>query len=379
MAALRSLPRSDVGLAAALATYALVEGLLIDARAPWVVGAPLTVLLLAWRRRYPLASVAVVLVLVAPLGAIGLDEPGSVLVLPVIIVSAYTVGREVANGRLALAAAAAIIVWSVVGLLGGENSLIADIVALLVLVGGGAGVGRAIRVSHAENAKLQSLTAQLAAERELVARAAVAEERGRVARELHDVVAHSVSLIAVQAGAAEELMGRDDARARDALRAVQEAARDALAEMRRLLSVLRADEDPPGLAPQPGLGAVEELVAHARRGGLPVHLRQEGVPGDVPTVIDLSTFRIVQEALTNVRKHARAAPTDVLVRYAPDEIVVEVSNADDGAVSTDTNGRGYGIAGMSERARICGGTLDVGRRDGRYVVSARLPRDAGAQ
>jgi len=350
MAAVRSLPRTDVALAAVLAAYALVEGLLIGAPAAWIAGAPLAVLALAWRRLYPLASVAAVLVVVALLGALaGLEEPGSVLPLPVIVISAYTAGREARDGRVALAAAAAIVAWGMIGL----------------------------RVRQGENAKLQSLAAQLAAERELVARAAVAEERGRVARELHDVVAHSVSLIAVQAGAAEELLGRDDARARDALRAVQETAREALAEMRRLLSLLRAGDDSPGLAPPPGLGAVAELVDHARRGGLPVQLREEGARGQVPTVIDLSAFRIVQEALTNVRKHASGSPTEVLVRYCSNEVVVEVSNADDGATAGDQ--RGYGIVGMSERARICGGTFDVDRRDGRYVVCARLPLEQAAQ
>jgi len=378
MAAVRSLPRTDVALAAVLAAYALVEGLLIGAPAAWIAGAPLAVLALAWRRLYPLASVAAVLVVVALLGALaGLEEPGSVLPLPVIVISAYTAGREARDGRVALAAAAAIVAWGMIGLRFGDNSHFADIVALLVLVGGSAGLGHAMRVRQGENAKLQSLAAQLAAERELVARAAVAEERGRVARELHDVVAHSVSLIAVQAGAAEELLGRDDARARDALRAVQETAREALAEMRRLLSLLRAGDDSPGLAPPPGLGAVAELVDHARRGGLPVQLREEGARGQVPTVIDLSAFRIVQEALTNVRKHASGSPTEVLVRYCSNEVVVEVSNADDGATAGDQ--RGYGIVGMSERARICGGTFDVDRRDGRYVVCARLPLEQAAQ
>ncbi|MBW3653833.1 MAG: sensor histidine kinase [Actinobacteria bacterium] len=374
----RSPSRADLALAGVLAAYALVEGLVIDAPAAWLVGAPLAMLPFAWRRAYPFAVVALVLVLVLLLGTATRHASDSVLPLPVIIACAYTAGRETASGRLALLGAAAIAAWMAIGLGFGtspaENSGAEDLVALLVLISGAAGAGYVIRLRQAENAKLQSLTAELASQRDARARAAVAEERARVARELHDVVAHSVSLISVQAGAAEELMGRDDARAREALHAVQETARGALGEMRRLLTVLRTDDGAPELTPQPGLAAVTELVAQARGGGLPVELREEGSRGAVPAGIDLSAFRILQEALTNVRKHAGAAPTEVLVRYAPDAVEVEVSNVDPPAATTPNgDDGGYGIAGMSERARICGGTLDAGRRDGRFVVHARLP------
>ncbi|MDP8908075.1 MAG: histidine kinase [Chloroflexota bacterium] len=378
MATARSPSRADVALGGLLATYALIEGLVIDAPTVWVVGAPLAMLPFAWRRVYPFAVIALVLVLVLLLGAVGMDPSHSVLPLPVIIVSAYTAGREAASGRVAFLGAAAIGAWMAIGLGFGtspaENSGAEDLVALLVLVSGAAGAGYVIRLRQTENAKLQSLTAELASERDARARAAVIEERARVARELHDVVAHSVSLIAVQAGAAEELMGRDDARAREALHAVQQTARDALAEMRRLLSVLRTDDEEPSLTPQPGLAAVTDLVAQARGGGLPVELREEGSRGKVPAGIELAAFRIVQEALTNIRKHAGAPPTDVLVRYAPDAVEVKVSNLDlPGATMPSGHHPGYGIAGMSERARICGGTLEARRRDGRFIVHARLP------
>jgi signal transduction histidine kinase len=244
------------------------------------------------------------------------------------------------------------------------------VVAFSFLVGGSAAVGHLMRVRHAENRRLHDLNEQLAAERDLKARAAVAEERARVARELHDVVAHSVSLIAVQAGAAENLMGRDDARARQSLQAVQDAARGALGEMRRLLTILRGDEDDPGLAPQPGLADVGELVDQVRGGGLPVNLREVGPRPDVPAGVDLSAYRIVQEALTNVRKHAGPVPTDVVIEYPPGAVVVEVANDDTAA---GQNGDGHGIPGMRERARLYGGTLDVEREGGRHVVRARLP------
>lgn len=325
----------------------------------------------------PFAVIALVLVLVLLLAAVGMDASHSVLPLPVIIVSAYTVGREARSGRVALLGAAAIVAWMAIGLGFGtspaENSGAEDLVALLVLVSGAAGAGYVIRLRQSENAKLQSLTAELAAERDARARAAdraTGARRAGVARRCRP----HVSLIAVQAGAAEELMGRDDARAREALHAVQETARDALAEMRRLLSVLRADDEAPTLTPQPGLAAVSDLIAQARGGGLPVELREEGSRGKLPAGIELAAFRIVQEALTNIRKHAGAPPTDVLVRYAPDAVEVKVSNLDLPSATT-RNGHqpGYGIAGMSERARICGGTLEAHRRDGRFIVHARLP------
>lgn len=234
-----------------------------------------------------------------------------------------------------------------------------------------------MRLRQAENRELGELADRLAAERDLRARVAVVEERARVARELHDIVAHSLSLIAVQAGAAAELMGRDEARARSWMTAVQRTAGEALAEMRRLLSVLRADGDEPELAPQPGLAAVAQLVARARDSGLPVALREDGARPEVLAGVDLSAFRIVQEALTNVRKHAGAVPTEVVVRYAPDAVVLEVSNADGQTPDGAANGSpGHGIVGMRERTRLYGGTLDVRRRDGRYVVHARLPLTA---
>jgi len=386
MASLRSLPREDVAVAAVLVVYALAEGIAIGAPAGWLVVAPAVCAALAWRRRRPAGVIALVLALIVAPGLVGAAELGTVLPLPLIIVAGYTAGREARRGRTAALGAAAIAAVLAAGLgttaAAAENPTSADFVALLVRVGATAGAGRVMRVRQAENRQLQALTAQLAAERDLRARAAVTEERARVARELHDVVAHSVSLIAIQAGAAEELMGRDDARARESLRAVQETARGALGEMRRLLTVLREDGEPPGLAPQPGLGSVAELVAEARSGGLPVALREDGARPVLPTGLDLSAYRIVQEALTNVRKHAGAVPTEVLLRYEPRGVVVEVSNADgrDGVPPPDASAPpGHGIAGMRERARLYGGTLRTGRRDGRYVVSAHLPLAQAAE
>jgi len=375
MAPLRSLPRGDLAIAGALGAYGVVEAIVRDAGVPAAMAALAIALPLAWRRRFPLPVIALVLGLTFVFGLFDSRTIPSVLPLPLTIISAYTAGRETSSGRKTLLGAATLALLIAVGTLlsPSENSTGEDLVALLVLIGGASGAGYVMRIRHEENRHLQELTAQLAAERDLRAQAAVLEERARVARELHDVVAHSVSLIAVQAGAAEQLMGRDEARARASLVAVQETAREALAELRRLLTVLRDDDAVPGLAPQPGLASIGELVEQARGGGLPVELHEDGAPRELPPGVDLSAFRIVQEALTNVRRHAGAVPTQVAVRYEPGAIVVEVVNDDAGAPPAAANGHGHGLAGMRERARIYGGTFEAGRQDGRYVIHARLP------
>jgi signal transduction histidine kinase len=376
MRGLATLPRADVALALVLAAYALTEALVIGAPIVWTVLAPAAMLALAWRHRRPALVIGLLLGVMFGVGLAGTGPGDTVLPLPVIIVAAYTAGREARTGRRALAGTALVGAVFAAGVAlpdaTGENTGAEDLVALLVLIGASGGAGRVMRLRRAETRRLRELSAQLAEERDLRAQAAVAEERARVARELHDIVAHGISLIAVQAGAAEELLGRDEQRARASLRAVQETARSSLAEMRRLLTVLRGDDDEPGLAPQAGLGALGELVAQARHGGLPVVLREEGERRAVPTGVDLSGYRIVQEALTNVRKHAGSVPTEVLVRYTPEEVALEVSSELTGPPATADIG-GHGLTGMHERARIYGGTLDAGPREGRFVVRAQLP------
>jgi signal transduction histidine kinase len=377
MRALRSLPRVDVTIALILTVYAVAESIAIEAPAAWTAAAVVVTAALGCRTRHPVPVVAAIVALISIPGLVTDETVDSVLPLPLIILAGWTAGHESASGRVALAATTAIILALAAGLgtSPAENPETTDLVALLVLVGGAAGAGRLMRLRHAENQQLQTLTAELAAERDRRAQEAVAEERARVARELHDIVAHSVSLIAVQAGAAEDLLGRDDARARRSLQAVQETARGALGEMRRLLTVLRETGEEPGLSPQPGLDAVPDLVSRARDSGLPVTLHEEGARDYVPPGVDLSAYRIVQEALTNVRKHAGPVPTEVVVRYGPREVLVGVMN-DVGAPADGlggSSGGGRGIPGMRERVRIYGGTFDSGRRDGRFVVHARLP------
>ena len=201
---------------------------------------------------------------------------------------------------------------------------------------------------------------------------AVLEERTRIARELHDIVAHSVSLMVVQAGAAEQVVDDDPDLARRSLGSIRRTGTEALAEMRRVVEVLRDDGAPPGLSPQPGLAAVPDLIEEARASGLAAALHVDGDPRDLPPGLDLTAYRIVQEALTNVRRHARATEVRVGVEFADDELRIEVR--DDGVGSNGSVDRGgHGLAGMRERAALYGGSVDLGSTAPGFVVRAALP------
>lgn len=228
--------------------------------------------------------------------------------------------------------------------------------------------------------ELQELAHQLRQEREEDARAAVLEERARIARELHDVVAHSVSVMVVQAGGVRRLLRDDQGREREALLVVEQIGRSALTEMRRMLGVLRTEGEAqtPALAPQPGLAYLDRLVDQVRQAGLEVAVHVEGEPVPMPQGVDLSAYRIVQEGLTNALKHAGRAHADVTVRYGDSRVELEV--ADDGAGAAAGDGMGHGLVGMQERVALYGGTLEAGpRAGGGYVLRAVLPWDVAAQ
>ena len=211
-------------------------------------------------------------------------------------------------------------------------------------------------------------------ERDLTAQEAVLEERARIARELHDVIAHTVTVMVVQAQAGPDLLA-DPARVRGAFGAIEASGREALTELRRLLGVLRTDDERLAVGPQPGLGSLEALVEELRTAGRRVDLRIEGAPVDVPPGVDLSAYRIVQEALTNMLKHAGEAEAEVIVRYG--ETTVELEVVDNGAGAGAAAGSpGHGLIGMRERVALYGGVLEAGARNGHgYAVRARLPLD----
>lgn len=219
---------------------------------------------------------------------------------------------------------------------------------------------------------LLSSRARLAREAETRAATAVADERARLARELHDIVGHSVSVMTVQASAVRRLLHDDQEREREALLVVEQTGREALAEMRRLVGVLRRPEEAPALAPQPGLEHVAKLVDQAREAGLPTELRIEGEAVELASSSDLTAYRVVQEGLTNALKHANASQAEVHVRY--DGAEVEVVVRDNGRGGGSGGGGGHGLVGMRERVAVSGGELHAGRLpDGGFELRARIP------
>jgi len=209
-------------------------------------------------------------------------------------------------------------------------------------------------------------------ERDVAAREAVVEERARIARELHDAVAHSVSTIVIQAGAERRVLGEDGGQTREVLQTIEQIGRDALTEMRRLVGMLRTDSAD-RLTPQPTLTDLPTLMTQVREAGLPVELRVDGERRELPVGIELSAYRIVQEALTNSLKHAGRAHASVDVRYGPDSLELEI--ADDGAgIAADVPGGGHGLVGIRERVSLYGGTFDASARNGGgFAVRVLLP------
>jgi signal transduction histidine kinase len=244
----------------------------------------------------------------------------------------------------------------------------------VLIVAGAWLLGHYVRTRRLLVAELQQRAADLEREREERARRAVAEERLRIARELHDVLAHTMSVVAVQAGTGR-LVGREHpAEALEALTAVEETTRSAMGEMRQLLTVLRTDDDRGGpVTPAPGLDDLPALVAQVAEAGLAVDLQVEGEPRAVPAGVGLAAYRIAQEALTNVIKHAGSAHASVLLRYSDQEVTVDIRDYGHAGSATVQTG-GHGLVGMRERAAVHGGELIAGPApDGGFRVSARLP------
>ncbi len=239
-------------------------------------------------------------------------------------------------------------------------------------------LGDNVHTRRAYLAQLEERARRLERERAEEARRAVREERARIARELHDVVAHHVGAITVQAAGAEAVVEGDPARARAALRVIRETGRQALGEMRALLAVLRSDEEGEmrgERAPQPSMAALDGLIERTHAAGLPVTLEIEGIARPLPELLDVSAYRIVQEALTNALKHAGPARARIAVRYGVDALEVEIRDTGTGPICpVDGVGGGRGLVGMRERVALFGGDADIGAAPGGgFVVRARLP------
>jgi signal transduction histidine kinase len=330
-----------------------------------------------FRRSHPVAAFSAAAVAGALQVAAGLHPAASDLSVVVLLYSlaAYTNRRTslAGLGICVLGSVAAMARWFTV-----HFDFPGTLLTAAVIFGGPTliawAVGDSMRLRRAYYAALEDRAARLERERDAQAQIAAATERARIARELHDVVAHHVSVMVVQADGASYTLDAQPERARQALGTIAGTGRQALAEMRRLLGVLRSDRDQAARAPLPGVGQLSELLDQSRAAGLAVGFTVEGVPRPLPGGAALAAYRVVQESLTNVRKHGgRHAKAQVTLRYWEDALSLTITDDGRGAAAA-SDGGGHGLTGMRERIALYGGTLTAGPRpDGGFEVSAVLP------
>lgn len=364
----------DSGLAAAafafavlvLATSEIVDaGIRDPAPLAYVLAAVYCGSLVLCRRR---PELAVITGFLAGFAYASLSYP--IALVPIPIISVYRAATLLPPRRSRLLAAGAVLVgWLTTTVAPGPTDLSAP--ALIVAAWA---LGSYVGGRRAYTADLEAKNRALEAAQRELADQAVTEERLRIARELHDVVAHTMSVVAVHAGTGRMVADEDPAAARQALATIEESTRSALLEMRQLLGVLRGStNDDTGRTPAPGLDALDALVADVATSGVTVDVHIEGERRDVPPGIDLSAYRIVQEALTNVIKHAGPVRATVVVRYTENAVTVEVDDDGPGPPATVTTA-GHGLAGMAERVALYGGRLEHGARSGGgFRVRAHLP------
>jgi signal transduction histidine kinase len=323
-------------------------------------------LLLVWRRRWPvvLATLAAVVLLTMPW--LGPQLNDAAVPIAVLALSCYSLGRYVRDlrGLVGLAVIALVLLLDYL-LVDTRDHNVGDIFYVGALMTPPYVLGRIIR-------RLADQTARLAAQQAVIRREAVRAERARVARELHDVLAHSVSAMVVQASAAEDLVRSDPDRAGRALRQVADTGRRTLAETGAMLHLLRDEEDELGLAPTAGLAALPELVEDFRRHGLDVELQTDGALAPLPLAVDLSAYRIVQEALTNALRHAGDQHARLRVRRTAAELAIEAVNACRRDAS-GVRGSGLGLVGMAERVGVLGGRISHGAVQGVFRLDVSLP------
>jgi signal transduction histidine kinase len=361
-------------LACALAVVAELE-VLASAKFPGSGAAaaaaiPAMTLPLTWRRRAPIVSVAVVYTAYAAQALAGGEAEQSIAVSIALLVAIYSIAAHAPEGRVAVAGLVAgqAVAWIALALESRHG--VGDYLFSLLLGGGAWLGGSAVRSGRLVAARLEHRAERAetmsAAERER----AVAEERARIAREMHDVLAHTISVVVIQTGAARQLVRSQPERSESMLSSVEATSREALAEMRRLLGLIRSDAEGLGVAPQPGLADIDELVARARESGLELTVHREGDARPLPAGVDLAAYRIVQEAITNAIKHGQS-PASLALRYRDTEFELELRNKL--APHHDrVTGTGHGLIGMRERTLLYGGTLESRREDGEFTLSARL-------
>jgi signal transduction histidine kinase len=329
-----------------------------------------------WRRRQPLAVLAVVVVIVLVAQALGDRNVSSYLgpYAAAYALAVYGSRRDTLLGLAAIGAAAlleVVIVTLAPAAAGTSPLLLSSAGAMLAAAWG---VGRYVRMRGDHIGTLEAYARQLEVERDEKARRAVLEERRRIARELHDQVAHHLGIAALQTGAARRWLDRDPQRAGSAMASAEDAVRVALTTMPVILEALRADDATVDLAPQPTLGDLDQLAARVAETGLPVELRVDGERRPLNPAVELTAYRVVQEALTNTMKHAGAARSAVHLRFTTDRLEIEVTDDGSGASTPNGDGTGLGLIGMRERVELLGGTLATGPRDGGgFAVRAVLP------
>ncbi|HZR94561.1 MAG TPA: histidine kinase [Gaiellaceae bacterium] len=368
----------DPVLAAGLATYMLVETTVasyVDHRPASALAVLALAVPLAVRRRFPVRGFVVTL---AGSGALSLLSPdfsnNSAAYFFCLIFALYSVGANTAgrDALVATAIVAALAVWFLFH--DGDSFHPGDIVFAAFVIGGPFAAGVAMRIRRGREHRLTRRTVELEREREARARAAVAEERRRIARELHDVVAHAISVTVVQARGGRKVLDSDLDTARAAFDSIERTGEQALGEMRRLLGMLREDDGEHLRAPQPSLARLDALAEDVRASGLPVEIEVDGETVELAPGVDLAAYRIVQEALTNTLKHAGPALARVRVRYAPDAVELTIEDDGKGPGSTNGVGTGNGLTGIGERVAVVGGAIETGPRpEGGFRVHAVLP------
>jgi signal transduction histidine kinase len=336
-----------------------------------VLAGALFVLPFFFRRRFPFAAPSAVAVVICVIAFVDVNFIND---NPVTFMSGMAAGFLFGLfGSWTQAGAGLAVLYCAIGIVGHQQGDHAgDFLwpAMVFSICWAVGFGLSQKFREAEEARERA--ARLELERAEQARTAVSEERARIGRELHDIVGHSVSVMTVQAAGVRSLLEPDQEREREALMVVEQTGREALAEMRRLVGVLRRPEEAPALAPQPSLEHLDKLVDQAREAGLPVDLKVQGTPIQLAAGLDLTAYRLVQEGLTNALKHARARHAEVLVRF--DDGHVELTVTDDGFGDGGGESGGHGLVGMRERISVYGGELEAGPRpEGGYRLHARLP------
>ena len=381
---------TDAVIALVLAGFALLQ-----LRIYWEIRQPLhpvfavlvtlgVILPLTWRRRFPLVVLPVMTAVLILHRYLDIPEgsfTGNSVALGLLSTAAYGGRRRtwVCGGSVAILLGSGI--WEVViadlSTFEGNQLLlrILSVVWSVVILGAAWWFGDVIRARRERESELEDRTIQLEREREENARRAVLDERVRIARELHDVIAHHVSVMGVQAGAARRVLGKTPEKALEALSSVESSSRQAVVELHRLLGLLRLEGEPDDLAPQPSMRQLDILVDQMCEAGLPVEIKVEGERQPLPRSVDLSAYRILQEALTNTLKHAGPAKATVTIRYG--EAAIELEVVDDGRGLASGDGHiysGSGLLGVRERIGLHGGDLEAGpRQQGGFAVRARLP------